>query len=73
MLGEIACAKRSTAGFTEKIDAEGIAGANGLLTGANLDNHQRRRRARRTRTSSASLGTTASMGGTRRPRPTCEC
>ena len=37
MLGERREALNS--GLTEKIDAEGIAGANGLLTGANLANH----------------------------------
>ena len=38
MLGE-SLREALNIGLTEKIDAEGIAGANGLLTGANLANH----------------------------------
>ena len=38
MLGE-SLREALNSGLTEKIDAEGIAGANGLLTGANLANH----------------------------------
>ena len=38
MLGE-SLREALNSGLTEKIDAEGIAGANGLLTGTNLANH----------------------------------
>ena len=38
MLGE-SLREALNSGLTEKIDAEGIAGANGLLTGTNLPNH----------------------------------
>ena len=38
MMGE-SLREALNSGLTEKIDAEGIAGANGLLTGANLANH----------------------------------